>query len=202
MSGVDKNPAQCRLRRANMFEEALSEPCANESLSLAKEGVVNNTLIFLEDGVILSKVPAAVFLPVPLVICSICSFSCSTRTRVDGAACDCCGIERVLNCCVISRSLCIARREWCAFASWCGCRSVARLPFPTSPPMYCPDCQRSMLLPAQEPAQVRWSLHFLPFVPDPAWHSVSASRGCSMPVSSSCSCCLSLCMTGADGCNV
>ena len=96
---MDKNPAQCRLRRANMFEEALSEPCANESLSLAKEGVVNNTLIFLEDGVILSKVPAAVFFAGAPCYCSICSFSCSARTRVDGAACDCCGIEiGVLSC--------------------------------------------------------------------------------------------------------
>ncbi len=41
-----------------MFDEAMSEPCGNESLSLTKEGIINNTLVFVEDGVILSKVGA------------------------------------------------------------------------------------------------------------------------------------------------
>ena len=53
---MDKDPTKCRLRRVNMFDEALSEPCANEAQSLTKEGIVNGTMVFLEDGVILSKV--------------------------------------------------------------------------------------------------------------------------------------------------
>ena len=56
VSGVEKDASKCRLRRVNMFDEALSEPCGNESISISKEGIINGTMVFLEDGVILSKV--------------------------------------------------------------------------------------------------------------------------------------------------
>lgn len=52
---LDKDPKLVRLRRTNAFGEGLGRPLESEQATLAKEGIPNGALIWLEDGVVVKK---------------------------------------------------------------------------------------------------------------------------------------------------
>jgi hypothetical protein len=51
----EKDPKLVRLRRTNAFGEGLGRPLESEQVTLAKEGIPNGALIWLEDGVVVKK---------------------------------------------------------------------------------------------------------------------------------------------------